>query len=52
MYALGMLKRRIVNCEAMEAVVKQRQDLARRRTVVEEERLARDRTRARSMARG
>ena len=35
--------------EAMEAVVKQRQDLARRRTVVEEERLARDRTRARSM---
>jgi hypothetical protein len=35
--------------EAMDAVVQQRQDLARRRVMVEEERLAKDRTRARVM---
>jgi hypothetical protein len=35
--------------EAMDAVVQQRQDLARRRVMVEEERLAKDRTRARIM---
>ena len=35
--------------EAMDAVVQQRQDLARRRVLVEEESLAKDRTRARVM---